>query len=96
MEHLACEVRSGMCEVLTKRRFSFMAKMIREIISVLRADSGYPHNFMVTSRVFKNDESKSDAKTNSRHRVCLFLVGSMLLAWRVHAESALQKTHTHK
>ncbi len=39
-----------------------------------RADSGYPHNFMVNSWVFKDDESKSDAKTNSRYRVCPLLL----------------------
>ncbi len=54
-----------------------------------RADSGYPHNFMVNSWVLKDDESKSDAKTNSRHRVCLLLFGSLLLARRVHAQSPL-------
>ncbi len=54
-----------------------------------RADSGYPHNFMVNSWVFKDDESESDAKINSRHRLCLLLVGSPLLAWRVHAQSLL-------
>ncbi len=87
-----------MCEVLTKSRLSFMYKMIREIISMPRADSGYPRNFMVNSWVFKDDESKSVAKTNSRHRVC------RLLAWRIHAQSLLlahcvhthTHTHTHK
>ncbi len=56
-----------MCEVLTKSGLTFMVKMIREIISMPKADSGYPHNFMVNSWVFKDDESESDAKTNSRH-----------------------------
>ncbi len=41
-QHLACEVLAGMREVLTKSGFSFMVKMIREIISMPRADSGYP------------------------------------------------------
>ncbi len=31
-----------MCEVFTKSGLSFMVKMIREIISMPRADSGYP------------------------------------------------------
>ncbi len=78
-----------MCEVLTKSGLSFMVKMIQEIISMSRTHLGYPHNFMVNSWVFKNDESESDAKTNSRHRVCLLLVGSPLLAWRVHSQSLL-------
>ncbi len=82
-----------MYEALTKSGLSFMVKMIQEIISMARADSGYPHNFMVNSWVFKDDESESDAKTNSRHQVCL------LLAWRVHAQSPLLaycvNIHTH-
>ncbi len=63
-----------MCEVLTKNGLSFVYRMIHEIVSMPTADSGYPHNFLVNSWVFKDDESKSDAKTNSRHRVCLLLV----------------------
>ncbi len=104
-QRIACEVRMGMCEVLTKSGLSFMIKMIWEIISLPRADLSYPHNFMVNSWVFKDDKSKSDAKTNSRHRVCLFLVGNPLLAWRVPAQSPLlahcfsacahAHTHTH-
>ncbi len=86
-QHLACEVMTGICEVLTESRLSIMYKMIREILSMPRADSGYPYNFMINSRVFKDDEFESDAKTNSRHRVCILLVGSPLLAWRVHAQS---------
>ncbi len=54
--------------------------------------------------MFKDDESESDAKTNSRHQVCLLSVGSPLLAWRIHAQSPLlahcvhthTHTHTHK
>ncbi len=46
-------------------------------------DSGHPHNFMVNSWVFKNDESETDAKINNRLQVC------PLLAWRVHAQSVL-------
>ncbi len=89
-QHLACEVRTGMREVLTKSGLSFTYKIIQEILSTPRADSGYPHNFMVDFRVFKDDESKSDARTNSRHRVCLPLVGSPLLAHCVYTH-----THTH-
>ncbi len=88
-QHLACEVRAGMCEVLTKSELSFVYKMIREILSMPGADSGYPLNFMISSWVFKDGESESDVKTNSRHRVCLLFVGSPLLAWRVHAQSLL-------
>ncbi len=47
-----------MCEVLTKSGLSFMYKMIREIISKPKVDSGYPLNFMVNSWDFKDDESK--------------------------------------
>ncbi len=56
-----------MCEVLTKSGLSFVVKIIQKIILMPRADSGYPHNFMVDSWVFKDDESESDAKINSRH-----------------------------
>ncbi len=48
-QHLACEVRTRMYEVLTKSGLSFVYKMIREIISVPRVDSGYSHNFWVNS-----------------------------------------------
>ncbi len=68
-QQLAGEVRTGMCKVLTKSRLSFMYKMIREIISMPRADSHYPNNFMVNSWVFKDEESESDAKTKNRHGV---------------------------
>ncbi len=40
-----------------------MYKIIGEIISMPRADSSYPHNFMVSFWVFKDVESESDAKT---------------------------------
>ncbi len=66
-----------------------MVKMIQEIISIPRIDSGHPHSFMVNFWVFKDDKSESDAKTNSGHRVCLLLVESPLLVWRVHAKSLL-------
>ncbi len=66
--HLTWESRTGMCEVLTKSRLSFMYKMIQEIISMPRVDSAYSHNFMIYCWVFKDDESKTDAKTNSRHQ----------------------------
>ncbi len=44
---------------------------------------------MVNSWIFKNDESETDAKTNSRHQVC------PLLAWRVHAQSPLLEHYVH-
>ncbi len=47
-----------------------MYKMIHEIFSMPRADSGYLHNFEVNSWVFKDDESKTEAKTNSGYREC--------------------------
>ncbi len=54
-----------MYEVLTKSGLSFVYKMIQEIISMPRADSGYPRNFGINSWVFKDDESETEAKTNS-------------------------------
>ncbi len=57
-----------MCEVLTKCGLSFMVKMIQEIISMPKTNSGYTHNFMVNSCVFKDNESES------RPRVCPLLV----------------------
>ncbi len=60
--------------ILTRSGLLFMAKMIQEIISMLRADSGYPHNFMVNSWVFRDDESESEVKTNSGPGVCPLLV----------------------
>ncbi len=62
-----------------------------------RADSGYPYNFEVNSWVFKDDESKTEAKTNSGHRVCLLSVCTVhaqcpLLACCVNTQT---QTHTH-
>ncbi len=54
-----------------------------------RADAGYPHNFEVSSEVFKDAESENEAKTNSRRRVCPLLVSSPLLACTEHAQSLL-------
>ncbi len=63
--------------------------MILEIISIPRADSGYPHNFMVNLWVFKNDESKSEAKTNNGPRVCPLLVENPHFACVEHAPCPL-------
>ncbi len=52
-----------------------------------RAHSGYPHNFMVDSWVFKDDES--EAKTNSGPRVCPLLVESPYFACVEHAQCPL-------
>ncbi len=66
-----------------------------------RADSGYPHNFMVNSWVFTDDESESEAKTNSGPRVCPLLVESPHFACVEHAQCPLLAhcvstyTHTH-
>ncbi len=91
--------------ILTKSTLSFMHETIPKIISMPRADSGYPHNFGVNSWIFKQDECEIEAKTNSRHRVCpllvgiLLLVGSPLLVCREHAQCLLLvccvSTHTH-
>ncbi len=44
-QYLACELQTGMYAILTKSGLSFMYKMIQEIISMSRVNSGYPHNF---------------------------------------------------
>ncbi len=62
--HLACEVWTEMYEGLTKSGLSFIDKMIREIISMPRVDSGFLHNYSVNSDVFKDDEFKTEAKTD--------------------------------
>ncbi len=73
--------------------------MIREIISMPRADSGYPYSYRICSWIFKNSESKIEAKINSGHRVCLLAVGNPLLAYTEHAQHPLLvcrvRTHTH-
>ncbi len=63
--------------------------MVQQIISIPRADSGYPHNFMVDSWVFKDDESESAAKTYSGPRVCPLLVKSPHFACVEHAQCPL-------
>ncbi len=59
-----------------------------------RVDSGYPCNFRINSRLFKDDESETEAKTNSGHRVCL------LLACTEHAQhpplACCVSIHSHK
>ncbi len=54
---------------------------------------------MVNSWAFKDDESKSEAKTNSRSGVCPLLVEDPHLACVEHAQCPLLahcvKTHTH-
>ncbi len=71
--HLACKVRTGIYEVLTESGLSFVYKMIQEIISMPRVDSGYPHNFAINSWVFKDDKSETETKTNNGHFVCPLL-----------------------
>ncbi len=44
--------------------------MIHKTISMPKADLGHLHNFTVNSWVFKDDESESEAKTNSGPQVC--------------------------
>ncbi len=99
-QHLACEVLTRMCVILTRRGLLFLHKMIQEIISMLRADSGCPHNFMVDSWVFKDDDSESEAKTNSGHRIMSALgPKSTLRMCRTRTMSAIgalcKCTHTH-
>ncbi len=92
-QHLACEMWTGMYAILTKSGLSFIYKMIWEIISMPRADSGYYHNFGVNSWIFKNDESETKAKTDSRYWVCPLLAGRPLLACTEHAQSPLLAHH---
>ncbi len=84
--------------ILTRNELIFIYKTVQEIISIPRADSGYPYNFMVDSWVFNGDESKSEVKTNSGPRVCLLLVGSPHCACVEHAQCPLLahclSTHT--
>ncbi len=85
--------------ILTRSELLFIYKMIPEIISIPRVDSGYPHNFMVDSWIFKDDESKSEAKTNSGPRVRSLLVESPHFVCVEHAQCPLLahcvSTHTH-
>ncbi len=85
--------------ILTRSGLLFIYKMIQEIISRPKSDSGYPTNFMVNSWVFNDDESESEAKTNSRPRVCLLLVENPHFACVEHAQCPLLahhvSTHTH-
>ncbi len=78
-----------MHEVLTKGELPFVYKIIREIISMLRVDSGYSHNFGVNSWVFKDHRSETEAKTKSGHWVCPLLVRSLPLACTEHAQRPL-------
>ncbi len=66
-QNLAGEVLTRIYVTLTRSGLLFIYKIIQEIISMPRADYGYPHNFMVKTSVFKDDESKSEAKTTSRY-----------------------------
>ncbi len=56
-------------------------------------EAGYPHNFRVDCGVFKDDESKTEAKTNNGHRVCLLFVRSLLLACTEHVQIPLFVYH---
>ncbi len=85
-----------MCVIFTRSELLFIYKMVLEIIFIPRVDSGYPHNFMVDSWVFKDDESESEAP-----RVCPLLVESPHFACVEHAQCPLLAhclsvhTHTH-
>ncbi len=96
---LAYEVRTGMCEVLTKSGLSFMYKMIREIISVPREDSGYPIILCSIPGFSRMTSSKLIQKTNSRHHVSALCQKSALGMESTCTESALStfvnvNTHT--
>ncbi len=87
-QYLACEVRTEMYAILTKSGLSFIYKMIREILSMQRADSGYLHKFEIKSCAFEDDEFENEGKTNNVHRMCL------LLAYRVSTHMHTHVTHT--
>ncbi len=74
--------------------------MIREIFSMPWADTDYLHNFEISSDVFTDDESETEAKTNNGHRVCLLLACtehtlSLLFACKECAQSLLFACHVH-
>ncbi len=100
-QHLTCEVLPRMYVILTRSGFLFTYKMVQEIISMPRADSGYPHNFIVNSWVFKDDESESEGKTNSGSQICPLLVEGQHFACVEHAQCLLLAhrvstcAHTH-
>ncbi len=74
---------------------------------MFRVGASYPHIFGVNSDIFKDEESETEAKTNSGHRVDLLLVGSPLFACKNHIQNPLfacyvcvytpspPHTHTH-
>ncbi len=101
-KHEACEVLTRMYVILTRSELLFIYKRIQEIISMPWADSGYSHNFMANSWVFKDNESKSEAKTNSGPRVCPLLVEGPHFACAKYAQCPLLahhvgvRTYTHK
>ncbi len=51
--------------ILTRSELLFIYKTVQEIISIPRADLGYPHNSMVDSWVFKNEESESEDRCHA-------------------------------
>ncbi len=85
-------------EVLTKSGLPFMVKVIREIISMPRADSGQPIILWSIPR-FSRMRSPNLMPKPTADIECLLLVGCSLSAWRVHVESTLgtlcQHAHTH-
>ncbi len=67
------------------------------IFSMPRADASYPYHYRIDSMVFKDNESKTEVKTRSGHRVHPLLVGSLHSACKEHALSSLfaHYAHTH-
>ncbi len=81
-------------QLLYMRRTDFV-----HVLYMQRTDLSYPYHLSV----FKDDESKTEAKINSGPRVSPSLVGSLLFACKEHAQSfALRmlskytRAHTHK
>ncbi len=86
-----------MYEVLTKKYFCLHITDSGNIFNA-KSKRRLPHNFRVGSQIFKDDESETGAKTNSRHRVCPLLIRSPLLACTEYAQSLLfaHYVNTHK
>ncbi len=83
---------------LTKSGLSFLHKMIQEIISMTRVDSGYPYNSIAQFMGFQGWRVRNWYQNQQQTLNVSTLVGSQLLAWRIHAQSPLlaHYVHTHK
>ncbi len=60
-----------------------------------KVDSSNPQSFGVNFWVFKDDESETEAKTNSGHRVCPLLACTEHALCSLLARHVSTHTHTH-